>query len=90
MRFLVLLLALATTPSLASLLGSRKCTYGPSYWCSDLRASAECGATRHCVDLTWSRMRLQPDDDDVCTICKNMVQQARDVLNSNQTLVSSP
>lgn len=28
------------------------------------------------------------DNDDICTICKNMVKQARDTLTSNITLVS--
>lgn len=30
-------------------------------------------------------MEVPEDDDNVCGICKNMVQQARDQLESNQT-----
>ena len=32
-------------------------------------------------------MKVPEDDDDVCTICKNMVKEARDTLESNQTQV---
>ncbi len=92
MRYLLLSAALcAAVATMAaaeiSLVGSAKCTYGPSYWCRSLQQSAECQATAHCARKYWSKLHLKPDHDDVCTICKNMVKQARDVLNSNETLV---
>ncbi len=97
MRILAVLMAVAaaaaatttSSPQQRRIVGRGKCTYGPSYWCHDLRQAAECGAAQHCADNYWPAMRLPPDNDDVCTICKNMVKQARDVLNSNQTLVSN-
>ena len=71
------------------LLGAEKCTWGPSYWCQGLKASAECSATKHCIRKYWDSNppKYQGDDDDVCTICKNMVKEARDTLQSNQTQV---
>ena len=121
-------------PGQSSLLGSKKCTYGPSYWCSslkwvllstftwighthththlachtngiptlhsivahwnhmslllfDIRDAKECNAVRHCIQTVWEKKRLPDDNDDICTICKNMVQEARDTLLSNQTQV---
>ena len=35
------------------LVGATKCTWGPSYWCSGLRQSAKCGATKHCIRTIW-------------------------------------
>ena len=71
------------------LLGAEKCTWGPSYWCQGLKESAECSATKHCIRKYWDSnpQKYQGDDDDVCTICKNMVKEARDTLQSNQTQV---
>lgn len=72
--------------ALATLLGSTKCSWGPSYWCKNIQQSKECAATRHCIQRFWTDMTLPEDNDDVCTICKNMVQQARDTLRSNETI----
>ena len=71
------------------LLGAEKCTWGPSYWCQGLKESSECSATKHCIRKYWDSnpQKYQGDDDDVCTICKNMVKEARDTLQSNQTQV---
>lgn len=81
----VFLLAASVLPGESSLLGSRKCTYGPSYWCSSLKGAKECNAVQHCIQTVWEKQRLPEDNDDICTICKNMVQEARDTLLSNQT-----
>ena len=71
----------------ARLLGSSKCTWGPSYWCKGLPESAKCGATSHCIDTLWSTNPYPTDDDEVCKICKEMVKEARDQLESNETMV---
>lgn len=47
----------------------------------------ECSAVRHCIQTVWEKQRLPEDNDDICTICKNMVQEARDQLLSNETQV---
>ncbi|XP_014225050.1 uncharacterized protein LOC106651173 [Trichogramma pretiosum] len=67
------------------LLGSKACTWGPSYWCQNLTTAAGCKATKHCIPNVWEKMQVPDDQDSVCTICKDMVQQARDQLESNQT-----
>ncbi|XP_037070539.1 prosaposin-like isoform X2 [Pollicipes pollicipes] len=66
-------------------LGSKKCTFGPSYWCDHISKSAECGMTSWCIDKVWNYMSLPEDNDDVCHICLDMVKEARDQLNSNET-----
>uniref|UniRef100_A0A1E1WGK9 Pulmonary surfactant-associated protein B n=1 Tax=Pectinophora gossypiella TaxID=13191 RepID=A0A1E1WGK9_PECGO len=67
------------------LLGSERCTWGPSYWCSNFSTGRECKATSHCVQKVWSKMEFPEDKDDICKICTDMVQQARDQLLSNET-----
>ncbi len=67
------------------LVGGHQCTWGPTYWCGGLEQAKECGATAHCIDRVWSRMEVPEDDDEVCQICKNMVSEARDTLQSNET-----
>lgn len=68
-----------------NLLGSAKCTWGPSYWCSNFSTGRECKATHHCVTRVWPKMTFPEDNDSICQICTNMVQQARDQLQSNET-----
>ncbi|XP_020811179.1 uncharacterized protein LOC110186369 [Drosophila serrata] len=71
----------AATP----LVGSSKCTWGPSYWCDNLSNSKECRATRHCIQTVWETREVPEDTDSICQICKDMVTQARDQLKSNET-----
>ncbi len=94
MFLLLLLVATAASPAFSSpstdrskLLGGRRCSWGPAYWCQSLRQSAECSATRHCLTNYWPESRPEPDGDDVCSICKEMVKEARDTLRSNETEV---
>lgn len=67
------------------LVGAKKCTWGPSYWCHNLTTSKECQSTSHCINAYWSKQQFANDDDSVCKVCKDMVQQARDQLQSNET-----
>ena len=91
MRNLLLLTALAviflTFVNGEELLGAQKCTWGPSYWCQGIRESSQCSATKHCIRKYWSSNPYPEDDDDVCKICKEMVKEARDQLESNETQV---
>ncbi|XP_043511576.1 prosaposin [Frieseomelitta varia] len=66
-------------------LGEQECTWGPSYWCENIKTAAGCNATAHCIKTMWKDMNVPEDNDSVCNICKDMVQQARDQLESNQT-----
>nr|XP_018902483.1 PREDICTED: uncharacterized protein LOC109034023 isoform X2 [Bemisia tabaci] len=67
------------------LVGADKCTWGPSFWCQNFSSAAGCQATRHCIQTVWEHQTYPTDHDDVCTICKKMVKEARDQLNSNET-----
>ncbi|KPJ06954.1 Proactivator polypeptide [Papilio machaon] len=67
------------------LLGASKCTWGPSYWCSNFSTGRECKATHHCVSRVWPRAEYPQDSDSICKICTDMVKQARDQLQSNET-----
>nr|ADK94870.1 saposin isoform 1 [Penaeus monodon] len=82
---LALLLAACVVHSEATLLGSRKCTFGPSYWCHSIQNAKECNAVNHCIQTIWENLELPEDNDDICTLCKNMVKEARDQLLSNET-----
>ncbi|XP_014467391.1 PREDICTED: prosaposin isoform X2 [Dinoponera quadriceps] len=66
-------------------LGTEECTWGPTYWCENLKTAKGCNAVKHCVERYWEKMEVPEDTDNVCGICKEMVQQARDQLESNQT-----
>ena len=46
-------LVFACSPGQCALLGSRKCTYGPSYWCSHIHHAKECNAVQHCMTTVW-------------------------------------
>lgn len=48
----------------------------------------ECNAVSHCIQSVWEKKVLPEDNDDICTLCKDMVQQARDQLLSNETQVN--
>ncbi|KAK7586128.1 hypothetical protein V9T40_004004 [Parthenolecanium corni] len=67
------------------LLGSSKCTWGPSYWCTDLISSSDCNATPHCIEKVWSNQQFDSDDDDICQLCKDTVKTARDEVTKNKT-----
>ncbi|XP_049291934.1 uncharacterized protein LOC125768384 [Anopheles funestus] len=67
------------------LLGAKECTWGPSYWCSDIRNAKTCGAVTHCIQTVWEKQHYPVDNDEICNICLDMVKQARDQLESNET-----
>lgn len=75
----------AEGPTNHHILGKEECTWGPSYWCENIKTAAGCNATSHCIQIKWNNMKVPEDNDDVCNVCKDMVQQARDQLESNQT-----
>ncbi|EGD79486.1 hypothetical protein PTSG_10051 [Salpingoeca rosetta] len=37
------------------LLGAKRCTFGPSYWCQSEDTAIECGALEHCRTKVWSQ-----------------------------------
>ncbi|XP_041089622.1 prosaposin-like [Polyodon spathula] len=36
------------------LLGTKECTWGPSYWCTDMQTAKECNAVEHCQAHVWN------------------------------------
>lgn len=68
------------------MLGAEKCTWGPSYWCSNITNAKGCHAVRHCIQTVWENHQVPVDNDSICQICKDMVTQARDQLRSNETM----
>ena len=75
----------AEGPANLYLLGQQECTWGPSYWCENIKTAAGCNATAHCIKTIWKDMKVPKDNDSVCNVCMDMVRQARDQLESNQT-----
>lgn len=67
------------------LLGAKECTWGPTYWCSNLKNAKNCGAVTHCIQTVWEKQKYAVDNDEICNICLDMVKQARDQLESNET-----
>ncbi|CAB3361640.1 Hypothetical predicted protein [Cloeon dipterum] len=63
----------------------KECSAGPTYWCQNITTAHNCQAAKHCIQTVWEHQKLEADNDDICTICKDMVQQARDQLESNET-----
>lgn len=50
------------------------------------RQAKECNAVTHCIQTVWETHKVEHvDNDSVCKICLDMVQQARDQLRSNET-----
>ncbi|XP_058821417.1 uncharacterized protein LOC131683436 isoform X2 [Topomyia yanbarensis] len=67
------------------MLGAKECTWGPTYWCSNLKNAKGCGAVTHCIQTVWEKQQYPVDNDEICNICLDMVKQARDQLESNET-----
>ncbi|ETN64846.1 saposin [Anopheles darlingi] len=67
------------------LVGAKECTWGPTYWCANLSNAKSCGAVSHCIQTVWETQRYPVDNDEICNICLDMVRQARDQLESNET-----
>lgn len=67
------------------LIGAKECTWGPTYWCSNLKNAKGCGAVTHCIQTVWEKQKYPVDNDEICNICLDMVKQARDQLESNET-----
>ncbi|KAK3090478.1 hypothetical protein FSP39_012184 [Pinctada imbricata] len=70
----------------SSLLGTEKCTWGPSYWCSHVQKAKECGAIKHCMDTVWSKQIIKQVNPTVdCTLCQMVVNQTKQLIKNNST-----
>lgn len=79
------IIASPISESKSNLLGAKECTYGPSYWCSNITNAKSCNAVQHCIQTVWETHTVPEDNDSICKICLDMVGQARDQLESNET-----
>merc|ERR1740128_565391 len=79
------LLSVSAQVQSSPMLGAAQCSWGPSYWCANIPQASKCGAMKHCIKAVWEKETVPQDDDEVCTICKEMVGEARDTLMSNET-----
>lgn len=74
--------------SFLAMLGSRRCTWGPSYWCSSLSNSRECSSMDHCSNRVWSQQSIQKkSEDSVCQYCQFTMTKLRNIIGENRTEV---
>lgn len=64
--FSACILCILCSASCDTLLGSRECSWGPSYWCSHARNAKACGAVQHCLDTVWSKQIIKEDSQVSC------------------------
>lgn len=62
-----------------------QCNKGPAYWCEHISNAKQCNAVTHCIQTVWEKQFVPEDNDSVCKICLDMVKEARDQLQSNET-----
>lgn len=69
-------------------LGSEKCTWGPSYWCSSLSNTRECNSIDHCSKRIWSQQTIESkENDNICQYCQQIIKELRSILTENRTEV---
>ena len=67
------------------LLGKDECTYGPSYWCSQISKAKKCGAVQHCMQTVWKNQIIKPKDTMQCKLCNIGLDEVRAMLKKNGT-----
>ena len=73
------------TETPAVIVGSQRCTWGPSYWCSSLSNSRECDSIDHCSDRIWSQQAIQKkENDNICQYCQYTIEKLRSMISDNQ------
>ena len=72
------------------ILGSNRCTWGPSYWCSSLSNTRECSSIDHCSNKIWSQQLIQKkSNDNICQYCEYTIEKLRVIIENNTTDVCS-
>lgn len=85
MKFLLILSFTSFAFADQGLLGTKECTYGPSYWCSHALNAKKCGAVQHCIDTVWKTQIIKPKDTLECNICKIGITEAKEKLKQGGT-----
>lgn len=57
----------------------------PTFACQDLQTAKLCGVVKDCITDIWSTLNAPEDNNEICDLCKQMVQEAKDQLLSNET-----
>ncbi|CAF3652448.1 unnamed protein product [Adineta steineri] len=71
------------------IVGQKRCTWGPSYWCSSLSNSRECAATVHCSNKVWSQQAIEKKkNDNICQYCEFVIGKLRSFINDNTTEIN--
>ncbi|CAF3582670.1 unnamed protein product [Rotaria socialis] len=71
-------------------LGQKRCTWGPSYWCSSLSNSRECSTVDHCSNNIWSKQSIQKKpNDNICQYCEFTIQKLRVIINDQKTEIDA-
>ncbi|XP_074648494.1 prosaposin-like isoform X2 [Tubulanus polymorphus] len=82
MKILIIFAVLTASASASPLLGTDRCTWGPSYWCSHISHASECRAVNHCIDTVWSKQQLptEQNNGEICTLCEGVIAQVKQML----------
>jgi saposin len=64
---------------------NEECSWGESYWCSELSIAKKCGAIDHCKTTVWSNQLPQDDPTEVCEFCQNIVADVHKFISSKKT-----
>jgi saposin len=79
-------ICLSENPSV--IVGNKRCTWGPSYWCSSLSNSRECSAIDRCSTQIWSQQSIKkPENDNICQYCEYVIDKLRSTITENKTEV---
>jgi hypothetical protein len=71
------------------ILGSNRCTWGPSYWCSSLSNSRECSSIDHCSNRVWSQQSIEKKPQDIlCQYCELTIEKLRAIISDNATEIN--
>lgn len=70
------------------LLGQKRCTWGPAYWCSSLSNSRECQTIDHCSNNVWSKQSIEiHPEDNICQYCEFTIQKLRSIIEEEKVEV---
>ncbi|CAF0857235.1 unnamed protein product, partial [Didymodactylos carnosus] len=69
------------------LVGGKRCTWGPSYWCSSLQNAHECQSVKHCSTKVWPN-QLVNEKDNICQYCEFALTKLRRILETNETEIT--
>lgn len=65
------------------LLGGDRCTWGPSFWCHQIKNAKQCSAVNHCVQSVWTKQQEPVDDTPMCRWCDDLMDDIRELVAAN-------